>query len=60
MQPYILEQGIAARHADLTREADAARLAKRSSRLRRLPGSWLALASRGRRTGVRPALEPEL
>jgi len=61
MQPYILEQGIAARHADLVREADAARLAMRPSRRRRLLGSWFGLAPRCReRPGVRPTLEPEL
>jgi hypothetical protein len=61
MQPYILEQGIAARHSDLVREANAGRLARRSSRRRRLFGSWLGLAPRrGQRLAVRPTLEPEL
>jgi hypothetical protein len=30
--PYILQQGIAARHADLVRHADAARVARRPRR----------------------------
>jgi len=50
--PYILQQGIAARHADLVRQADAARLARRPSRRFRLrlvvirrprPGFWARL-----------------
>jgi hypothetical protein len=43
--PHILEQAIAARHADLVRQADAARLAARATRRRRSRArlrAWLA------------------
>lgn len=41
MQPYIVQSALDARRADLVRQADAARLAARSGRRRRLRVSWL-------------------
>jgi hypothetical protein len=61
VQPYILQQALEARHADLVRQADAGRLASRASRRRRLPFAafrgWLA-GSPSFRPG-RGALRPQ-
>ena len=59
IQPYILQQGIAARHADLVREAAAARRAAQASRRPRRLRFRLGLAAI-LRARPRPArLEPE-
>jgi hypothetical protein len=46
IQPYILQQGLEARHTELVRQAEAGRLAARASRRLRLPvarfRTWLA------------------
>jgi len=41
LQPYIVESALGARHADLVRRAEAARLAARPARRRRLSVAWL-------------------
>jgi hypothetical protein len=60
IQPYIVQQRIEARHADLVRQADAARLAAASQRRRRLSVARLrVLAIRRPRLSLQGKLEPE-
>jgi hypothetical protein len=62
VQPYILQQGLEARHAELVRQAEAGRLAASVARRRRLSTArlraWLSRSSAARR--ARRALEPQV
>jgi hypothetical protein len=57
VQPYILLEGIEARHADLVRSADAERLARASRRPRLLGLLGLVVAEVQHRVRRKPVLE---